>query len=132
MASVVGVIGGLLALAGWFYALFGPTGSRGREEVRSDGTVVTSSGTSSLFDGISPVTMAFLVLALFCIIGVIVGSLLRRVDRTGKARWLVLLFGAIIGFSVGLFLLPGALVSLVAGIMPDRRQSEASASVSGR
>lgn len=140
MASITGVIGGLLALAGWLYALFGPTGSTGSEEVRSDGTVVTSSGTSSLLsDGVSPVTMAFLVLVLACIIGVIVGSLLRQVDRTGNARRLVLfsavvlLFGAIIsGFSIGLFLLPGALVSLVAGIMPDRRRPEESASVAGR
>ena len=140
MASVVGVIGGLLALAGWFFALFGPTGSTASEEVRSDGTVVSSSGSTSLLsDGISPVTMAFLVLVLACIIGVIVGSLLRQVDRTGNARRLVLfsavvlLLGAIIsGFSIGLFLLPGALVSLVAGIMPDRRQREESASLLGR
>lgn len=136
MASVAGVVGGLLALAGWLYALFGPTGSTWSSEIRSDGTVVTSTSSSSLWaDGVSPVTMAFLVLVLACIIGVSVGSLLRRVDVTGNARRLVLLsasvllLGAVIsGFSIGLFLLPGALVSLVAGVMPDRRQS----SVAGR
>lgn len=134
MASVVGVIGGLLALLGWFYALFGATGRWESQEVRSDGTVVTSSGTSSLWaEGILPITMAFLVLVLFCIIGVIVGSLLRQVDRTANARRLVLLsagvllLGAIIsGFSIGLFLLPGALVSLVAGVIPDRRKADQS------
>lgn len=138
MASVTGIVGGLLALAGWLYALFGATGSTGSQEVRSDGTVVTTSGSTSLWaDGVSPVTMAFLVLVLFCIIGVIIGSLLRQVDQTGNARRLVLLsagvllLGAIIsGFSIGLFLLPGALVSVVAGVIPDRRKADQS-SVAG-
>ena len=110
---------GLLSLA---YVVFGPTYRYTSMTATVDGPVHTESGRASLAQpGLEPVTAIFLVVILAAVVGVAVGASLhsRWGGQVGlKLLWLsavVLLGGAFLRvFSVGLYLLPVALLALLA------------------
>ena len=129
--TVTGLIAGAVGLLGWLYALFGPTGSYVQVESSTGGsTTVTESGSTSMWadEDLEIVTIVFLLVMLVCIIGVIAGAVLH--GRTQKASgrvilWasaVTLLMGTILsGFSIGLFLFPGALLAVVAAVLASTR-----------
>lgn len=112
---------------GWLYALFGPTGQYESTEVRSDGAVISSeSGWTSLWSeqDFHAVTVLFLLVMLLSIVGVLAGAILHgRLEATaGKGvLWIsaiTLLLGSMLSaFSIGLFLIPGALLAVVAAVL---------------
>lgn len=135
-----GLIAGTVALIGWAWALFGPTVRYSTIETRTDtGSAVTESGWSSVWasEDLQAVTVAFFLVMLLSVIGMLVGALLHGRWRLSAGRpllWvsaIILLLGALLSMSIGLLLLPGAILGIVAaalaGSPPDRRRTTASA-----
>jgi hypothetical protein len=128
--TVVGLIAGVLGFAGWLYALFGPTGSYVRVTSSTDGSSTTESGSTSMWrdEDLEAVTVVFLLVMLASIIGVIVGVILQGRSRAATGRavlWtsaITLLAGSILSaLSIGLFLLPGALLAVIAAVLTSVR-----------
>lgn len=128
MARVLGSVAGFIGLAGWLFALAGPTGTSMSESVSADGTIVRESESSNLLSqDLSMMSITFLLLMLLAIVVGIAGSLLRGRTDGDAARitvlvsGFVLLAGAVVsGFSIGLFLVPGALLLVIAGYIRDQ------------
>ena len=134
--AITGLIAGLVGLLGWLYALFGPTGHYVSTEVRTVGaptgepsggdSVTTESGWTNMWsnEDFEAITIMFLLWMLLSVIGVLAGAILHGRYRLTAGRvilWasaIVLLLGAILSmFSIGLFLLPGAVLAMVAAVL---------------
>jgi len=127
-----GLLATVLGVVGLAYAVLGATGSfqSGMSQVSSDGTIIrtTTAGTTSLAEhGVSPVTVLFVGIMLFCLAGTATGAYLhsRWEDRVGfVVLWIcaaLLLVGSLLsGFSIGLFLLPSAVLALFAAMVGSR------------
>jgi len=127
-----GLLAGVLGVVGLAYAVLGATGSfqSGMSQVSSDGTIIrtTTAGTTTLAEhSFSPITIAFVGIALLCVVGTVTGAYLhsRWEDRAGfVVLWTctaLLLVGSLVsGFSIGLFLLPSAVLALVAAVAGSR------------
>lgn len=120
---VSGLAAGLVGAAGLAYAVFGPTGRYQESSIGTDGTVTraVTGSTNLLQEGIEPATAAFLVLAFVLFLGVAAGASLRA-DGHCQAG-LLLLWSSVALLvvvtwvalaSVGLLLVPGTLLALIA------------------
>ncbi len=128
-----GLLATVLGIVGLAYAVLGGTGSfqSDTSQVSTDGTVTrtTIAGTTSLAEhGVSPVTVLFVGIVLFCLAGTATGAYLhsRWEDRVGfVVLWIcaaLLVVGSLLsGFSIGLFLLPSALLALFAAMVGSRK-----------
>ena len=108
----------ILGLAGLGYAVFGLRGP----DPMCVGTTDTCPSQRLLPIG-QPTTAAVVFILLVLIIGISVGAYLHRQQRRPAGRWLlwvatVLLLSGVYatGFSIGSFLLPAALLSVVAAV----------------
>lgn len=132
-----GLIAGVVGLLGWLYALFGPTGRYEMTTVSTGGGLATTeSGWTNMWgnENFEAVTIVFLLWMLLSIIGALAGAILHGRYRLKAGRvllWasaIVLLVGAILSmFSIGLFLLPGALLAMIAAVLASsgRERSKA-------
>jgi hypothetical protein len=120
-----GIIG-ILALA---YALFGPSYSFERIELRADGTTSTTSGRASLLEtqSLQPATVIVFVVLALLIVGVAAGAYLHARQGFNGGRWLLGISTAILGlgmiitgFSIGPLLFPSFLLALIATALADR------------
>jgi hypothetical protein len=107
-----GLAAGVVGVVGWAYALFGPTYTN---DVGGHASVAQIS--------LNPTSITFFVVMLLCIAGVTAGAYLHW--RTGSPGGLALLWTAAVlltvgtalgAASVGVFLLPAALLALIASI----------------
>lgn len=126
---VLGLASGVMTVTGWVYALFGQTGRWESTEMSSDGGVIsTQSGATSLWGSqdLHPITLMFLLLLLLCAFGVMAGAYFH--GRHGLPSGLALLWistvlllgGATVSLlSVGLLLMPGALLALAAAVVAN-------------
>lgn len=127
---LAGIAAGLSGAAMLVFALYGPTGSSTSTEVRSDGTTVTSSGTSSLVasQDLSLVLLVFLALIALALFGVAFGAHMHADSGTTEAYGLLWISTIMLGcgallsiFSIGLFFVPAVLLALVACIAGSAR-----------
>lgn len=137
---ISGLAAGAIGLAALAYALFGPTYSYERIELRSDGTTSTTSGSASLLQtqALQPITIVVFVVMALLVAGIAAGAYLhgRRGWRAGRmllgVSTALLGFGVVItGFSIGSFLLPSMLLGLLATAMADRVHRREPAALSG-
>jgi hypothetical protein len=129
-----GLAAGLLGLIGLTYALFGQTGTYITTTGTSSGSTTTTTGTTSLVEqGLHPIAMLFITLMLLCVVGVAVGAYLHSQQGRRGGLWLLWVATALLavgvlvsGLSIGLFLLPAALLALLAACLgsgvPLRRE----------
>lgn len=136
LGTITGLVAGVVGLLGWLYALFGPTGHYVSTEVRTvgsttgepsgGGAVTTESGWTNMWsnEDFEAITIMFLLWMLLGVIGVLAGAILHGRYRLKAGRvilWasaIVLLLGAILGmFSIGLYLLPGAGLAMIAAVL---------------
>ena len=121
-----GLLAGTVGLLGLIYALFGQTGQYETSEASSNGSsVVTTTGTTSMWatESFHPVLVLFLLVILLSCIGVLAGAVLygrQEADSALPLLWVsasALLLGSIVSmFSIGLYLLPGALLRILAAL----------------
>ena len=128
---------GAVGLLGLIYALFGPTYRYLSVTTKSDGTTSVTSGTASLVERqpLEPVTIVVLAALALLVVGVAVGAYLhsQRGLKSGRAllglSTALLAFGTVLScFSIGLFLVPGLLLALIAAAMADRRRRNSTSS----
>ena len=109
---VMSIASGVVGILGWLYALFGPV-------------YASSTGAHASVAQISlnPISVAFFAMMLLAVLGVAVGGYLHH-QRGGAwpaVLWtstLLLVVGTILsGFSVGAFLVPAALLALLAAVI---------------
>jgi hypothetical protein len=121
-----GLAAGLLGLLGLGYALLGPTGRYVRSSATPGGPVIRTTGTTSLLEtqGLPP----FIVIMAIGVIGVAAAAVLdtQQPSRISLALlWglsLLVVGGAALSLlSIGLFLLPAALLALIAAFLGSAR-----------
>lgn len=132
-------VSALLAMAGLLFAIFGPTISTSETAATPGSESYSAESTRSLFkDGIEPVTWVFvgLVAASAVVLGsaAIVGLLgsnraARLAALVASASLLVL--AVVSSFSIGLLLLPGALLAVVGTVLWNRSTTTSSARLPG-
>lgn len=125
--AIPGLFAGTIALLGWGYALFGQSGQYVVVEATADGgSTVIETGTTSMWtaEEFHPVLVLFLGIMLASIVCVLFGALLHGQFRHPAGvtmMWsasIILFLGAILSmFSIGMFLLPGAVLSAVAALL---------------
>jgi hypothetical protein len=123
---ICGVLSGVLGLAGVGIAFFAPLGTECTSSLSSPGVTTQSTCLRVSYvaaQGLGSVMPYLIVLGLFCAI-VVLGALGHSLSGSGAWRavlWTgaaLLLTSSILGLlSIGVFLLPGALLALVAAVL---------------
>lgn len=131
---VCGMLAALVGLLAWIYVLVGPLYAYSSTTIDGTGRTVTVSGSGNLAQrGLELRTLAFLVVVLLCALGAGFGAYLHA--GHGDRVELVVLFlsaallqaGALLSiFSVGLFLVPAALLAVIAATAGAGAQAERS------
>jgi hypothetical protein len=127
---VSGLLAGLLGLALLAYVVFGPAYDTVRTAGSRAGVTWTTRGATSMVQvRLEPPTIAFLIVMGLCMVGVALAAYRRR--HRGGGAWLVLLhvcagllvLGVVLSIvSIGLFLLPAAVLAVTAAVAGNRTQ----------
>ncbi|HUG16812.1 MAG TPA: hypothetical protein VMM78_17530 [Thermomicrobiales bacterium] len=128
-----GLAAGLIGVATLLFTLYGPTGRIESAETRPDGTIVTSSGATSMLESqsFSVVLILFLTVMTVSLFGVAFGSWTHA--TSGSAAGFTLLWlstialagGAMLSLlSIGLFFMPSVLLAIIACIAGRARSSQ--------
>lgn len=133
---VSGMLAGLIGLAGLAFAVFGPTYQQVVTATVTSGngipmtTTRTETAASLAQQGLEAITIIFLLLMLLAVLGVAAGAYLHARQSAGTGMLVLAVSAGLLGagvllsgFSIGMFLLPAAILgiaALVAGSLAPR------------